>query len=1508
MLSLSKLTKNFPVNRKVVVVFCLAYFSVHAHLAGQIIVTLAGTNSLGPPEGTPALQASIGPNLVTADPQGNIYYIDVNTLVMKITPQGKVMRFAGNGIRGFSGDGGPAINASVNGPSGIFADRSGNVYLADTANFRIRRIDTNGIITTIAGNGQSGRSPDGTPAVQASIASSYSVAVDSSGNVYFADSGNNRIAKVDGAGILTTAAGSGQGGYSGDNGPATAAKLSFPLSVTVDSNNNIVIADTSNHVIRKVDSTGIIRTIAGTGKPGFGGDGGPATSALLYQPWTVSADTQGNILLIDYANDRVRRIDTKGNIDTVAGNGKVGLGSNNVPAISSPLYYPFSVAAESSGSFLIADFSNNIIRRVSTTGIIVTIAGTGSKVVAPSGSAATAALLAAPSKVTIEPSGNLLIADWNNHLVERVNLSTGTISTVAGIGRPTYTGDNVPAVNSGVNFPQGITTDAAGNIYISDTFNERIRKIDTTGVITTIAGVGSPGYSGDQGPAVNANVNVPQGLRFDPAGDLVFADSNNNAVRMITPKGVIQTIAGNGQAGYNGDNIPASRAQLSAPTDVAFDSAGNLYIADSKNNRIRRISNGIITTVTGTGAGGFSGDGPATASQLNTPAGINFDGNGNLIIADRDNHRIRRLTAAGQLQTIAGDGVERWSGDGSLAVNASLAAPEGVAIDAAGDIFIADSRNDRIRDILAMSPAVSVFPSSLTFTANQGGSVSDVSTVNVAASSFGSLAGVLFTASASQPWISVSPGFGATPARLQISIDPSNLTPKTYNETVTVSAPGANPPSQTIAITVTINPPSPAVLALDTDVINVGVNAGAQPVSRQIRVLNRGGGQPQIAVAATARNGGAWLSISPAAGTASATTPAIVTVTITPGNLAPGAYAGQIVVTSGGAPVGAIPVNLAISAKPGNLLLSSNALNFTSIKGGAAPLSKSIEIVNTGTGSLNWNASGASLTANVPNWLALDSSGGSLDRPQSSISSLHASVNPTGLGLGTYYGRIQVTSDSASNSPQFVTVVLNVVDASTNPGPDISATALVFAGVQGVSPSSQTLMVSNLGAQPLNYSSTRVSEDGDWVANVPDAATIAVGQTVPIVVQPDFTKLGVGSHHGTITLRFSDTTVRTIDVLSIVAPSASTQGSGFALSSRATSPRASSPCASDPAHALALEMTSPPQNFSIPANRAATIQVTVRDCAGHAALNSSVVLAYFNLSSGLPTLPLKNAHDDVWTVDWTPVSTAANVTIQIAATSVGAQLQTLGSTSQSITGNVTARSNAPTANALANAASFVAQSPVAPGAFVTIFGTNLANTTASATAIPLKSSLAGATVTLAGRPLPILYASETQINAQVPYDLPMFSQQQLSVQRDDSLSPQLDFVVGRAQPAIYTATARGTGQGVIVFANTVTYVDSSQPAKAGDFLTIYCNGLGPVQSNVDAGTPVAVATSTIDPATVTIGGVNAQVLYAGLTPGIPGLYQINVQMPTGVTPGNAVPVAITISGQTSPDSVTIAVR
>ena len=1476
-----------------VVMFCVGF-----PMAGQVITTLAGTNSLGPPDGTPALQASIGPNLVTADPQGNIYFVDQNTLVMKISAQGSVSRFAGNGIRGYSGDGGPAIDASLNGPSGIYADKSGNVFLADTANYRIRKIDSTGIITTIAGNGVDGVSPEGTIAVNASIGETYSVAEDSLGNIYFADSENNRIAKIDIHGLLTTVAGKAKSpGNSGDNGPATAAQLTYPLSVTVDPSNNIVIADTSNNVIRVVNTSGIIKTLAGTGKPGYSGDNGPATSALIYQPWTVSADLNGNILFVDYDNDVIRRIDTKGVITTVAGNAKAGLGTDNVPATSSSLYYPFGVAAEAAGSFLIADFSNNTIRRVSTSGIITTIAGNGFKTISPNGGAASSAILANPTNVAIDLNGNLLVADWNNQLLERVTLANGTIAAIAGIGRAAYTADNVPATSAGLNFPEGITTDRSGNIYLSDTFNERIRKIDANGIITTIAGVGQSGYQGDGGSALKANVSVPQGLRFDPAGNLVFADSNNHVVRSISPQGIITTIAGTGTAGYNRDGVAATQAQLNTPTDVSFDAAGNLYIADSGNHRIRRVDlSKTITTVAGTGTGGFSGDGVATSVQLFTPYGINFDNAGNLMIADRDNSRIRLLTPSGQLKTIAGDGVERLNGDGSLATAASLARPQGVVMDGAGNIFIVDTRNNRIREILAAPATFSASSGPLTFAASSGGPITAAQPLSIA----GSVPGLAFTATASTPWIVLSSTVGSLPASITVSVDPSQLSTGTSTGQITIVSPLTAVPSTTVNVIANISAAIAPSLALSTSAVNLSIIRGPQGALESIgtfTILNTGGGT----VTATIGNPPVpWLTTSAASAlSVTPNSPVDVTVTTNASALASGTYSTQITVSGGSAGSVTLPVTMTIVDARPKIQLSQVGMTFAAVAQGGAPLPQSFGILNSGQGSMPWTANVSTLSGGA-GWLSIDQTNGTVATPVSGVSTVNVTVNPSGLAAGDYYGQVQIKVQGADNSPQIVSVVLNVAAAGTHLGPAVSPTALTFVGSAASAPGSQIVMLGNLGASPLTFQSTLTTDTPGtpWLQYAPVSATVSPGQPAKISVQTNFTNLPAGVHNGSLTFVFSDGSVRTVSILTVV----STGGGGGSSPSR-LQPLASTSCSAS-LQIQPTTLTDP--TTSVPLTQPATMQAKVVDNCGSPFNSGSVSVTF---SNGDPQVNLTSVGNGNWSGNWQPRN-GAQQQVKLSYLAIGVQGITATGGTTTLTVTLTSGAATPLTAGVANSASG-AGAFISPGGLVSIYGQDLATSTGGGGAAPFPTQVNGTQVLMGGQPLPLRYVGLGQVNAQVPFGLATNTQQQLVVQRGTTLSVPQDVVVASAQPGIYTQDASGSGPGIIVDA-TQSYqlVTVQTPASAGDVLVIYCNGLGAVIPALPTGTPAPLAgplSYTANTVAITIGGVPASVAFAGMAPGYPDLYQVNTTLPAGIPSGTQVPVVLTVAGQTSPP-VTISVR
>jgi hypothetical protein len=603
----------------------------------------------------PASTASFcGPVGVFVDTvSGNIFVADQgNSIVREIVgATGKIQTVAGNGTFGFSGDGGPATSAQLNSPSGVFVDVSGNIFIADRDNSRIREVMAGtGNIQTVAGNGTPGF-VDNVLATSAEFNVPFGVFVDRSGNIFIADQNNNRIREVvQATGFIQTVAGNGLAGFSGDGGLATSAELLLPQGVFVDRSANIFVADHHNNRIREVvQATGFIQTVAGIGTPGFSGDGGPATSAALNFPAGVFVDGSGNIFVVDNGNLRIREVmATTGIIQTVAGNGKFDLSGDGGPATNAQIDSPFGVSVDGSGNIFIGGSPANIRQFVA---------------------------------------------------------STGKIQTVAGNGTSGFSGDGGPATSARLGFPFGVSVDGSGNIFIADQVNNRIREVtQATGIIQTVAGNGTLGRSGDGGPATSAELTFPVGVFVDDFGNIFIADQDNNRIQeVVQATGFIQTVAGNGTLGFSGDGGLATSAELNFPAGVFGDVSGNIFIADTSNSRIREVmaGTGVIQTVAGNGTFGFSGDGgPATSAGLNFPYGVSVSSSGNIFIADTGNSRIREVTAAtGIIQTVAGNGTAGFSGDGGDAVSAELNFPKGVALDAFGSLFIADTLSGRVREI-----------------------------------------------------------------------------------------------------------------------------------------------------------------------------------------------------------------------------------------------------------------------------------------------------------------------------------------------------------------------------------------------------------------------------------------------------------------------------------------------------------------------------------------------------------------------------------------------------------------------------------------------------------------------------------------------------------------------------------------------------------------------------------------------------------------------------------------
>jgi len=799
-------------------------------LAQSIITTYAG--GVLPVDGASAITQNLDlPQSVASDGAGGFYFTNAGTFhhrVYHVVADGTLTAVAGTGISGFSGDGGRATAAQLNFPSGVAVDASGNLFIADTYNYRIRKVTPDGVISTVAGNGTGGFGGDAGPATAARLSSPSAVAVDGAGNLFIADTLNHRIRKVTPDGVIGTVAGiggSGPGGFgfSGDGGPATAARLNSPSAVAVDGAGNLFIADRNNHRIRKVTPDGVIGTVAGTGTSGFSGDGGPATAAQIASPTSVAVDGAGNLFVA--TSNRIRKITPDGIISTAAGTGTSGFSGDGGPATAAGLS-PNAVAVDTSGNLFITEPANHRVRKVTPDGVISTAAGNGtsSPFFTGDGGPAISALLYYPNSVAVDSTGNVFIADTSNSRIRKV-APTGVIDTFAGSGSVGSGGDGGPATSAQLNLPVSVAVDVTGNVLIADCSN-RIRKVSVSGTINTFAvSTWALCFYDYYYYYYYDNSVLGAGVAADTGGNLFVADPSHNQIHKFTPAGVVSVVAGLGTSGFSGDGGPATSARLSSPTGIAVDAAGNLFIADSYNSRIRKVTpDGIISTVAGTTSSGFSGDGgPATSARLNSPTGVAVDTSGNLFIADSNNNRIRKVTPDGIISTVAGTGASGFSGDGGPATSARLNLPSGVAVDAAGNLFIADTNNSRIRRVgLALT-----VPTLTGVSPNFGAQGANV---NIA------LAGTSFVSP-----LTVNAGIGITVSNVTV------VTDVLATATLTI-APDAGLGAQSLTVTTsrgvsnsipfTVVPPFPDLSITSTHTGNLGVGSSA---AYTVGVTNVGG-------------------------------------------------------------------------------------------------------------------------------------------------------------------------------------------------------------------------------------------------------------------------------------------------------------------------------------------------------------------------------------------------------------------------------------------------------------------------------------------------------------------------------------------------------------------------------------------------------------------------------------------------------------------------------------------
>jgi uncharacterized protein (TIGR03437 family) len=669
-------------------------YTVKTFAGGALPVNVAG------------LSASLGDiGGMALDSFGNIYLSlsDYDIVVRCAADTGVVSLVAGNGTAGFAGDGGAATSAELSNPQGLAIDNVGNLYIADSGNNRIREV-SNGMISTIAGNGSAGYTGDYGVAVNATFNGLGALTLDSAGNLYVADFYNQAVRKIAG-GMIVTVAGNGTYGYSGDKGPATSAQLAGPSGLVVDYLGNLYIADSYNNCVRKV-TNGVITTIAGNGTAGFSGDYGPANQATLREPADLALDSFSNLYIADYGNNRIREVTfSRSVISTVVGTGMAAYSGEHVSATTCNLLAPEHLTTDPAGNLYIIDSAR--VRKVAN-GTINTIEGGGIPV-GENGPAASAQL-ASPQGITFDSSGNLYIADSATGRILKV--SGGTLSRVAGTGMAGSGAikNQVAATSVQLGEPTGIAVTSGGTIYIADAANLLLLKV-STGMLLTVAGAGST--LGDSEPAANAQFSVLNAIAVDAGGNLYFDDLQRVG---MDSNGTITTVAGDGTAGFQGDGGLATAAYVSDPAGMALDSSGNLYLADYGNNRVREVSNGIITTVAGNGTYGYTGaGGTATSAELGNPSSVAVDSTGNLYVAD--NYRVMKVTKGKTSTTIS--------------TIAGLENPQGIAVDAAGNVYVAQPAMHRVVELspsTGTTCAVSVTPSAPVALATGGSLIINIQT------------------------------------------------------------------------------------------------------------------------------------------------------------------------------------------------------------------------------------------------------------------------------------------------------------------------------------------------------------------------------------------------------------------------------------------------------------------------------------------------------------------------------------------------------------------------------------------------------------------------------------------------------------------------------------------------------------------------------------------------------------------------------------------------------------
>jgi uncharacterized protein (TIGR03437 family) len=929
-------------------------------------------------------------------------------------------------------------------------------------------------------------------------------------------------------GIITTVAGT---DFSFPSSPMSAinAPIGYTSAVLVDANGNTYISDSDNCLILRMDRSGILQVVAGNGIRGFSGDGGPATNASLNAPSGLAFDDQGNLLIADTGNDRIRLLTSNGVITTFLGPPDiqnpssivVGAGRTFIATGSAVMRLDGAklttvlltdsaarLALSKQGELFVSVSAANEVLKIAANGTLITVIVGNIPVFGQSvayaiagysgdGGPGTSAQLNRPAGIALDDGGNLFIADQGNDVIRKLT-PEGIITTAFGSHTEGFSGDGGLAASASFNSPEDLAFDAQGNLYVADSANYRIREVGRSGGISTVAGSGAYRFSGDGSPAVTATFNRLEALTVDSTGTLYIADTYNQRIRKVTKDGIITTFAGTGEAGFSGDDGAATSAQLNYPLGVAVDNVGNVFIADYSNSRIRKVTPlGVITTVAGTGSFDYSGDnGPAKGASLNKPDAVAVDAANNLFIADSGNFRIREVSPAGIISTFAGTGHQGILGDGVPATSADFYSLSDITVGPAGDVYILDF--GLLRRVTADGVITTI----------AGGSFDGV---------FADALGNVYVADAGENVIrKVGPsGLAITVAgsgKPGLSGDGGPATEALLDAPVAVALDKlgnvfiADFHNNRIR-EVFISPPQVQVSPsqLQFNAASGGEIPPVQTVSLVSGVAGLASGLTGLTFSAL--TSASWLRVSPSSGAS----PRLLEVTVDPTNLPPNTYTGAIAIAAPDAvpAISSVSVTFIVAAgqAPG-LAVDTRNLSFSFPKQGTKR-SQPVTVSNSGGGILHFAANAGS----SGNWLSVSPASGQA-LPSAPVT-LTVIADPAGLGPGTYNGSLSIAGDGDTQKLPVVMTVSNLGQVVL-----LSQSGLSFTGISlgGVVPP-QTFAVRNIGSGvvPWTVSTSLLSGGQNWLQVTPASGSSDAAQSPPsVTVSVSAAGLAEGIYYGLV--------------------------------------------------------------------------------------------------------------------------------------------------------------------------------------------------------------------------------------------------------------------------------------------------------------------------------------------------------------------------------------------------------